>query len=125
MTNLSGHEIEERLRRAAALRKQLDDGRPDRLSPDFETEWNDQDLRQATEALSWLRWLDRDDASLVLCRIEGARWKAICWRFAMSRPSAHRRWRYALRLIAWRLNGNDAPCNVSRRQLAHQFSAAG
>ena len=124
MTNLSGREVEERLRKAAVLRRQLDDGRPG-SSLDIETEWNDQDLRQAAEALSWLRWLDRDDASLVLCRLEGARWKAICWRFAVSRPSAHRRWRYSIRLIAWRLNGNDAPRNVSRRRLAHQFSAAG
>jgi hypothetical protein len=60
----------------------------------------------ATAALSWLRWLDPNDAALVVARLEGAPWKLICWRFGISRPTADRRWRYALALIAWHANGH-------------------
>lgn len=60
----------------------------------------------AAEALSWLRWLEPDDAALVRARLAGAPWKSICWRFGISRPTADRRWRYALALITWHLNGD-------------------
>jgi hypothetical protein len=69
-----------------------------------------------TEALHWLDWLHGEDAALVQARLEGARWKMICWRFGISRPTAYRRWRYALGLIAWRLNGNALPTRCSRRR---------
>ncbi len=65
-------------------------------------------VAQAAEALAWLRWLEADDAALVRARLAGAPWKSICWRFGISRPTADRRWRYALALIAWRLNGHPA-----------------
>jgi len=63
-------------------------------------------VADAEEALAWLRWLEPDDARIVVARLDGAPWKAICWRFGISRPTADRRWRYALALIAWRLNGH-------------------
>jgi hypothetical protein len=63
-------------------------------------------VAMATEALAWLRWLDPDDAGIVGARLDGAPWKSICWRYGVSRPTADRRFRYALALIAWRLNGN-------------------
>jgi hypothetical protein len=63
-------------------------------------------VAHAAEALAWLRWLEPDDAALVRARLAGAPWKLICFRFGISRPTADRRWRYALALIAWRLNGN-------------------
>lgn len=56
------------------------------------------------EALDWLRFLEADDAKLVWARAEGRRWKAICWRFGISRATAHRRWQYGLSVIALRLN---------------------
>lgn len=63
-------------------------------------------VAHAAEALSWLSWLEPDDAALLRARLAGAPWKSICWRFRISRPTADRRWRYALALIAWRLNGH-------------------
>jgi hypothetical protein len=69
-------------------------------------EGQDRIVTMAAEAMSWLRWLGPEDAAIVIARLEGAPWKLICWRFDISRPTADRRWRYALGLIAWRLNGN-------------------
>src|SRR5690606_12044372 len=54
--------------------------------------------KAAAEALSWLGWLSPDDAGIVRARLEGASWKAVCWRFGISRPTADRRWRYGLGL---------------------------
>ncbi len=71
----------------------------------------------AAEALSWLRWLEPDDAGIVVGRLQGAPWKAICWRFGISRPTADRRWRFALTLIAWRLNGHGSHRRPSLRAL--------
>lgn len=68
------------------------------------------------EALSWLDWLDGNEAALVQARVEGARWKMICWRFGISRATAYRRWRHALSVIAWRLTGNTLPAGCSRRR---------
>ena len=76
----------------------------------------DTEIATAVEARSWLRLLEPDDAELVLARLDGARWKMICWRFSISRPTAYRRWRHALSLIAWRLNGNALPAGFSRRR---------
>jgi Domain of unknown function (DUF6362) len=80
----------------------------------------DDSFRRAAEALSWLRWLERDEVALVEARIEGASWKAICFRFGISRPTADRRWRCALRLIAWRLNGHPSTPRPSLRALLRQ-----
>jgi hypothetical protein len=63
-------------------------------------------VAEEVAALAWLRWLDPDDAALVVARLDGAPWKLICWRFGISRPTADRRWRYALALIAWHANGH-------------------
>jgi hypothetical protein len=64
-----------------------------------------------------LRWLEPDDAKLVWMRAEGARWKAVCVRFGISRATAHRRWDYALAVMAWRLNGRVVPRKRSRHFL--------
>jgi hypothetical protein len=53
----------------------------------------------------WLRWVDPADRRLVIARASGSPWKIICWQFGISRATADRRWRYALSLLAWRLNG--------------------
>ena len=65
-------------------------------------------VAHAAEALAWLRWLDPDDAEILRTRLSGAPWKSICWRFGISRPTADRRYRYGLALIAWYLNGHRA-----------------
>ena len=62
-------------------------------------------IERMEQAMSWLGWLGPEDAEIVWSREDGARWKMICWRFGISRATAHRRWRHALRLIACRLNG--------------------
>jgi len=82
-------------------------------------------VAHAAEALSWLRWLEPDDADLVRARLSGAPWKSICWRFDISRPTADRRWRYALALIAWHLNGHgDVERTPSLRSLLGMRRAA-
>ena len=63
-------------------------------------------ISRMEEAITWNRFLERDDAHLMWSRAEGTPWKELCYRFGISRPTADRRYRYALALIAWRLNGN-------------------
>ena len=102
--------VEERLRKAAALRSALiADRLVDAIIAGREPEGigtiggigsslpadvDDQLGVHAAEAFSWLRWLEPDDAALVRARLSGAPWKSICWRFGISRPTADRRWRY-------------------------------
>ena len=71
-------------------------------------------ISRMEEALLWLRWLDAEDAKMVWARSDGTSWKAICWRFGISRATANRRWQYGLCLIAWRLNGRRVPAKRSR-----------
>jgi hypothetical protein len=75
------------------------------------------------DAVTWLSWLEADHVELVRARAEGSRWKMICWRFGISRATAYRRWRHALRLIAWRLNGNALPTGCSRRHFMRLATA--
>lgn len=70
-------------------------------------------ITRMEEALSWLRWLEADDAKLMWMRAEGVRWKPICWRFGITRSTAHRRFEYALAAIVWRLNGKRPPMKRS------------
>ena len=74
------------------------------------------------DAMAWLSWLEADLVELVRARTEGSPWKLICWRFGISRPTAHRRWRHALSLIAWRLNGHAVSPGCSRRQFMQLIS---
>ena len=134
--------VEERLRKAAALRTALVEGRRvDEIASRQNPEGigiigviggaaagadGEEVVAEAAEGLSWLRWLDPDDAGIVIARLEGAPWKLICWRFGMSRPTADRRWRYALAVIAWRLNGHAASRSVpSLRSLLQHHRASG
>lgn len=66
------------------------------------------------QTMPWLTWLEPQDAKLVWARAERSRWKLICWRFGISRATAHRRWEYALSLITWRLNGKRPPVKRPR-----------
>ena len=67
------------------------------------------------QALPWLRWLEAEDAKLVWARVEGTPWKGVCWRLGISRPTACRRYAYALSVIVWKLNGRRVPSKRSRR----------
>jgi hypothetical protein len=102
--------IEERLREALGLGEAMQPARRRHQGGGAPT------IQHSAEAISWLNWIDPEDAALVQARLQGAQWKAICFRFGISRPTAHRRWRHALGLIAWRLNGRDLPANCSRRR---------
>jgi DNA-directed RNA polymerase specialized sigma24 family protein len=85
---ISETEVEQQLRKASEI---------------VDTAYFPHDDLYPTKVLSWLDCLEADDAALVRARIEGARWKLICWRFGISRATAHRRWRRSLRLIRKRL----------------------
>ena len=141
MTEWTAELVEERLFEAADVMKRLPDTRVQgyfSLWPKIVPEFSDlvgrepERLRRpppSPEAISrmertmpWLTWLEPEDAKLVWARAEGSRWKLICWRFGISRPTAYRRWRHALRLIAWRLHGRAVPIDCSRRRFA-QLSA--
>jgi hypothetical protein len=100
--------VEERLRKAVTLRAGLS-VRDSNFGPTAEgigiigiigvgaaDGADDAVVAEAVEALSWLRWLEPGDAGIVLARLEGTAWKSICWRYGISRPTADRRYRYAL-----------------------------
>jgi hypothetical protein len=74
-------------------------------------------ISRMEETLTWLRWLEADDAKLVWMRADRTPWKAICWQFGISRATAHRRWQYGLSVIAWRLNGRKVPGKRSKQYL--------
>ncbi|HXF87322.1 MAG TPA: DUF6362 family protein [Xanthobacteraceae bacterium] len=80
-------------------------------------------ISRMEEALDWLRWLEAEDAKLVWARAERTPWKMICWRFGIARATAHRRWEYALSVIAWRLNGRRLPAKRSRRFVVERARA--
>jgi len=61
------------------------------------------------KALAWLRWLDPANARIVWLRASGERWKSICWKVGLARPTAWRHWVTALCIIAMMLNGEPAP----------------
>jgi hypothetical protein len=67
------------------------------------------------EALGWLPWLELIDAKIVWLRASGDRWKTICWKVGLERAAANEHWRYALCMIAWRLNGRCKSSSGSRR----------
>lgn len=67
--------------------------------------------------LGWVAWLEPIDSKIVWLRASGLRWKAVCWTIGLARAAAHEHWRYALCVIAWRLNGRDRLKQVGRRRL--------
>ena len=64
-------------------------------------------ITRMEEAITWNQYLERDDARLMWDRAAGVSWKELCYRHGISRPTATRRWEYALCVIAWRLNGRQ------------------
>ena len=73
-------------------------------------------IDEMEETLDWLKWVDDPElVRLLWARAEQKPWKAICFQFGIARATAHRRYEYALSVIAWRLNGRRAPTKRSRR----------
>jgi hypothetical protein len=64
-------------------------------------------ISRMEETITWNRFLERDDAHLMWQRADRMPWKELCYRYGISRPTAHRRYDYALSVIAWRLNGRE------------------
>jgi len=124
MTEVTKAEVEKRLREAVAVAvagRQLVTGLGHSKRATCQTSEHaviDQDTHErnavrAAEVLSWLDWLGPEEEAIVLSRLQGARWKLICWRFGISRATAHRRWRRSLRLIAGRLREDQfLSCSV-------------
>ena len=71
-------------------------------------------ISRMDETLTWMNHLDAEDARLVWMRAERTPWKGICWRFGVSRSTAIRRWRFALSVLALRLNGQRVSTKRSR-----------
>ena len=80
-------------------------------------------ISRMEEAITWNRFLERDDAHLMWARAEGMPWKHLCHRFGISRPTATRRWEYALCVITWRLNGRQVNRKRSRDFLIQRARA--
>jgi hypothetical protein len=100
--------IEKRLREAVSLRRVVTSIGSHSLEPHLrghaDLPEHEHTVGHIADALSWFDWLSSDDAALVQARLEGARWKMICFRFGISRTTAYRRWHRALALIASHLN---------------------
>ena len=77
-------------------------------------------ISRMEEAITWNRFLERYDAHLMWARAEGTPWKELCYRFGISRPTAHRRWEYALSVIVWQLNGRSINRKRSRAFLVER-----
>ncbi|GAB5501325.1 MAG: hypothetical protein PsegKO_36360 [Pseudohongiellaceae bacterium] len=69
----------------------------------------------------WLKLIEPEDRKLVWMRAENAPWKAICYRFGISRATAHRRWQYAIALMAWKLNGNGPASRIAKQKLVKRM----
>jgi len=67
------------------------------------------------QAFGWFNWLEADDIKITWARATRVRWKPICWRLGIARATAHRRYRYALSVIAWRLSGRQVPTKRVRQ----------
>ena len=82
-------------------------------------------ISRMEETLGWMQFLAGEDSKLVWARAERAEWKAICWRFGISRSTATRRWHFSISVIALRLNGKCVSAKRSRSfviKSAHRLS---
>ena len=71
-------------------------------------------ISRMDETMMWLNHLAVEDARLVWMRAERKHWKEICWGFGISRSTAIRRHKFALSVIALRLNGLPVATKRSR-----------
>jgi hypothetical protein len=72
-------------------------------------------ISRMDEVLTWMKFLDPEDARLVWARAERTPWKQICWRFGIARATACRRWQYGIAVITLRLNGHRVATKRSTR----------
>ncbi|MDO5604179.1 MAG: DUF6362 family protein [Paracoccus sp. (in: a-proteobacteria)] len=49
------------------------------------------EIQRMEDCLTWLRWLEPDDARIVWMRAGGCRWKQVCYRVGVVRQTACRR----------------------------------
>ena len=71
-------------------------------------------ISRMDETMVWMNYLAVEDARLLWMRAERKHWKEICWGFGVSRSTAIRRHKFALSVIALRLNGLPVPSKRSR-----------
>ena len=71
-------------------------------------------ISRMDETMMWVGYLDVEDARLVWMRSERKHWKEICWGFGISRSTAIRRHKFAISVIALRLNGLPVATKRSR-----------
>jgi len=71
-------------------------------------------ISRMDETLVWMNYLDVEDARLIWMRADRTHWKEICWGFGISRSTAIRRQKFALSVIALRLNGLPVATKRSR-----------
>ncbi|MEA1938236.1 MAG: DUF6362 family protein, partial [Pseudomonadota bacterium] len=67
--------------------------------------------------LDWLRLVPEAERRILWMRAERKPWKAICYRFGISRATATRRHAFALGMIAWQLRGGRGRHPSQRRML--------
>jgi hypothetical protein len=82
-------------------------------------------INRMDEVLGWLVWLEPIDSRIVWMRVNGRRWKAICWAVGLGRAGAHEHWLYALYAITWRLNGKELLKHVGKRRLIARSRSMG
>ena len=71
-------------------------------------------ISRMDETMVWMNYLAVEDARLLWMRAERKHWKEICWGFGVSRSTAIRRHKFALSVIALRLNGLPVPSKRSQ-----------
>ena len=81
-------------------------------------------ITRMDQTLEWTIGLEPLDVKIVWLRASGKRWKQICWETGLSRAAADNHFRYALRMITWKLNGRPIPKNTSRRAVIAITSSA-
>ena len=62
------------------------------------------DIQRMEDCITWLAYLDPEDARIVWLRAEGIRWRQVCIRAGVVRSTAWRRWVASLLTIANHLN---------------------
>ena len=83
-----------------------------------------QAISRMEETLTWNRFLEPDEAHLMWARAEGTPWKGICYRFGISRPTAHRRWDVCAQRdrVAAEWSGGAPPARTEVRDRSGQMS---